>query len=75
MKLLLVMDVDDDVAEKYDWFSIDYDLYGTNEDVCEIIESFEDAKVKHLSKKKNLYFHPNIVYANGWNDCLEEITK
>lgn len=31
--------------------------------------------LKSLPQKKNTDFHPNIVYANGWNDCLEEITK
>lgn len=31
--------------------------------------------LKDLPKKKNTDFHPNILYANGWNDCLEEITK
>jgi hypothetical protein len=31
--------------------------------------------LKPLPQKKNTDFHPNIVYANGWNDCLEEITK
>ena len=29
--------------------------------------------LKPLPKKKNTDFHPNIVYANGWNDCLDEI--
>lgn len=28
---------------------------------------------KPMPKKKNTDFHPNIVYANGWNACLEEI--
>ena len=31
--------------------------------------------LKPLPQKKNTDFHPNIVYANGWNDCLKEITK
>ena len=31
--------------------------------------------LKPLPKKKNTDFHPNIVYANGWNDCLKEIQK
>ena len=31
--------------------------------------------LKPLPKKKNTDFHPNIVYANGWNDCLKEITE
>ena len=31
--------------------------------------------LKFLPKKKNTDFHPNIVYANGWNDCLKEITE
>lgn len=30
--------------------------------------------LKHLPRKKNTDFHPNIVYANGWNACLDEIT-
>ena len=31
--------------------------------------------LKPMPSKKNLDFHPNIVYANGWNDCLKEIEK
>ena len=31
--------------------------------------------LKSLPQTKNTDFSPNIVYANGWNDCLEEITK
>lgn len=31
--------------------------------------------LKSLPQKKNTDFHPNIVYANGWNDCLKEITE
>lgn len=31
--------------------------------------------LKPLPKKKNTDFHPNVVYANGWNDCLEELEK
>ena len=34
----------------------------------------ERCPLKHLPKKKNTDFHPNIVYANGWNDCLKAIT-
>ena len=28
---------------------------------------------KPMPKKKNTDFHTNVVYANGWNDCLKEI--
>ena len=31
--------------------------------------------LKSLPQKKNTDFHPNVVYANGWNDCLEELKK
>lgn len=31
--------------------------------------------LRPLPKKKNTDFHPNIVYANGWNDCLKELEK
>lgn len=34
-----------------------------------------DCPLKPMPKKKNTDFHPNIVYANGWNDCLKEITE
>lgn len=30
--------------------------------------------VRPMPKKKNTDFHPNVVYANGWNDCIKEIT-
>ena len=29
--------------------------------------------IKPMPQKKNTDFHPNIVYANGWNDCLKTI--
>lgn len=30
--------------------------------------------LKPMPRKKNKDFHPNIVYANGWNDCIDAIT-
>ena len=29
--------------------------------------------LRPMPQKKNTDFHPNIVYANGWNDCLKTI--
>lgn len=29
--------------------------------------------LRPLPKKKNTDFHPNIVYANGYNACIDEI--
>lgn len=49
MKLLLVIDVADDVAENYKDFTVDYDLRGTpidDEKVNESIKYVEDADVK-----------------------------
>lgn len=31
--------------------------------------------LKPLPEKKNTDFHPNVVYANGWNDCIKEIKE
>jgi len=31
--------------------------------------------LRPLPQKKNTDFHPNVVYANGWNDCLKEIEE
>lgn len=41
----------------------------------EPMERPEWCPLMEMPKKKNTDFHPNIVYANGWNDCIEEISK
>ena len=48
------------------------DEYKENED-RDTIPSW--CPLKPLPRKKNKDFHPNIVYANGWNDCLNEILR
>lgn len=62
MKAILVIDVPEDVR---DVTCIYTDRYGFTQ------QAFY--KVKEMPKKKNTDFSPNIVYANGWNDCLKEI--
>lgn len=78
MKLLLVIDVADDVAEDYEDFTVDYDLRGTPKDdekVNESIKYVEDADVRPLPQKKpnQGYYCETQVYSDGWNACLEEI--
>ena len=83
MKLLLVIDVADDVAEAYEDFTVDYDLRGTPKE-DESVKYIEDAKPKPLPRKrdidKTLEFggYENIIQeslARGYNVCLKEITK
>ena len=79
MKAILVIDVPD---------GIDLDRYRANGLVRQVIFDLEEVKrmystpiafnfcsLKPMPEKKNTDFHPNIVYANGWNDCLKEITE
>ena len=90
MKLLLVIDVADDIAEAYEDFTVDYDFRGTPKDdqkVNESIKYVEDCPLRPLSKELHNYtaiLHPTdnndwlnnmySEYENGWNDCLEAIT-
>lgn len=41
----------------------------------EVTEKPSWCPLKPLPMKKNTDFHPNVVYANGWNDCLKEIDE
>ncbi len=80
MKAILVIDIPDDVAEAYEDFTIDYDLRGTPKDdqkVNESIKYVEDCPLKPMPKKKNTqlteYNMIEVIYENGWNECLAEI--
>lgn len=54
MKLLLAIDIADDIAEDYENFTVDYDLRGTPKDNQQVIESIkyvEDYPLKPLNDK------------------------
>lgn len=69
MKAVLVIDLNDDVnLEEAEIRYAIHDKYG-----MPIKTEVDGCHLKQLPQKKNTDFHPNIVYANGWNDCLEEI--
>ena len=54
MKLLLVIDIADDIADDYGDFTVDYDLRGTPKDNQQVIESIkyvEDYPLKPLNDK------------------------
>ena len=77
MKAVLVIDMPD--------MCLNCDLYAfqscyplqrrINRDGLKMVDKPEWCPLKDLPQKKNTDFHPNIVYANGWNDCLKEITE
>lgn len=82
MKAVIVIDMPDDVSLD-EWYAVTVvvdRLIATEEELKQGIP-FDESKVfkfvplRPLPKKKNTDFHPNIVYANGWNDCLKEITN
>ena len=84
MKLLLVIDVTDDVADAYEDFTVDYDFRGTPKEdrtVNESIKYIEDAEPKPLPPRmENMrntddieQKNRDIGYCDGWNDCLNEI--
>lgn len=79
MKAILVVDIPDDVAEAYEDITVDYDLRGIPKDDPEANESIkyvEDVRLKPLPEKKGLYINDNgyNMMAQGWNECLKEIT-
>lgn len=65
MKAILVIDL----PEEYIGSVIDVKLYSEEK----VVHEHYVNKLKPLPQKKNTDFHPNVVYANGWNDCLEEL--
>lgn len=85
MKAILVIDMPNNCydcqycrfdARKYNFrgcILADTDVQDGTIDICKEIHSC--CPLKPMPQKKNTDFHPNIVYANGWNDCLKEITK
>lgn len=76
MKLLLVIDVADDVAEAYEDFTVDYDLRGTPKEdrtVNKSIKYVEDCPLKPMPQKKEI-LDSRMKTAIGWNACLDEIT-
>ena len=82
MKLLLVIDVADDVAEAYEDFTVDYDLRGTPKDdqiTSESIRYVEDCPLKPMPQKKDYFdgYHEEaeMLQMDGWNACIEELEK
>lgn len=80
MKLLLVINVADDVAEAYEDFTVDFDLRGTpkdNQEVNESIKYVEGCPLKPMPKRV-LHEYEQVDdeygYVEGWNACLDEMT-
>lgn len=83
MKLLLVIDIADDVVEAYEDFTVDYDLRGTPKDdqkVNESIKYVEDCPLKPMPNKKPVSYHDDLYgeveknFTNiGWNACIKEL--
>lgn len=76
MRLVLVIDVADDLVEDYKDFTVDYDLRGTpidDEKVNESIEYIEDCPLKPMPHKLQADWYTD-GYKEGFNACLEEIT-
>ena len=70
MKVIAIIDVPDGEGKWY----IDGEIHYTeNESLMKKFDA-DMIPLKPMPKKKNTDFHPNIVYANGWNACLEAIT-
>lgn len=68
MKAVLVIDLPDDMRIE-DTQALNVTLYNG----MYVREVKMNSSLKPLPQKKNPDFHPNVVYANGWNDCLKEI--
>ena len=81
MKLLLVIDVADDVAKNYKALTVNYDLRGDYGEWDESIKYVEDTKPRPLPQKwkgELSSLHPLAIHAqgmrDGYNMCLDEIT-
>lgn len=78
MKLLLVIDVADDVAKNYKALTVNYDLRGDYGEWDESIKYVEDCPLRPLPQKRNeCYYYGELAkndFAVGFNACLEEIT-
>lgn len=78
MKAILVIDIADDVAEKYDVLTVDYTLNGDNDKAYECLDYVSDAELRPLPEKNTWDVTENghvTEFAEGWNACLEEITE
>lgn len=87
MKFVLVINLNDDVVEDYEDFTVDYDLRGTPKEdrtVNESIKYIEDAEPRPLPQfmeeaipyqvSEDVVDAYQDPYATGWNDCLRKIT-
>lgn len=74
MKAIAIIEIPDDGFEKGKWYIDGYIRYTEDESTMKRFDK-DMIHIKPLPKKKNTDFHPNIVYANGWNDCIEELEK
>ena len=77
MKLLLVIDVADDVVKNYKALTVNYDLRGDYGEWDESIKYVEDAKPRPLSSFKAVDLNDTrdvVMFCHGWNTCLAEIT-
>lgn len=70
MKAVLVVNMPDNLKNHLD--KVKVDVIGTLNGQ-ELFHRLNQP-LKLMPRKKNKDFHPNIVYANGWNDCIDEIT-
>ena len=70
MKAILVIDIPD-----YDDVSQLGVMYIVSNQRGQVVKSNMIIKpcLKPMPSRKNTDFHPNIVFANGWNACIDEI--
>lgn len=80
MKLLLVIDVADDVAKNYKALTVNYDLRGDYGEWDESIKYVEDTKPRPLPKPKEAnhcadeeFALLDRMYRCGFNACLDAI--
>lgn len=80
MKAMLIIEMPDDVKLD-EWSAVKVVVDRIKIPVDEMIQgiAFDESKtfafvpLRPLPKRKNKDFHPNVVYANGWNDCLDAL--
>lgn len=80
MKAILIIDINDELLEDYEYFYVDYDLRAErkNENYTESIKFVEDCPLKSLPERKYAIqgmkgYSSTLKKCEGWNECLDEI--
>ena len=77
MKMMLIVDVDDELLEDYENFCVDYGLRAKRKDnnVTVTVRYAGDCPLKPLPERMHGYTYYNAALSSGWNALLDTILK